>query len=39
MSYQSYTGERSYNFVKKIDEDITSLDEIDEVVFNTHINK
>ena len=32
MSYRSYTGRRSYNFVKKIDEVITSLDKIDEVI-------
>jgi hypothetical protein len=36
MSYQSYTDERSYNFVKKIDEVITSLDKIDEVVTSSY---
>ncbi len=32
MSYQSYTGGRSYNFVKNIDEVITLIDKIDKVI-------
>ncbi len=32
MSYQSHTGGRSYNFGKNIDEVITLLDKIDEVI-------
>jgi hypothetical protein len=35
MSYQSYTGGRSYNFVKNIDEVITLLDKIDEVITSS----
>jgi hypothetical protein len=32
MSYQSYTGGRSYNFVNNFDEVITLIDKIDEVI-------
>ncbi len=32
MSYQSYTGGRSYNFVKNIDEVITLIDKLDKVI-------
>jgi hypothetical protein len=35
MSYPSYTGERSYNFVDNFDEVITSLDKTDEVVTSS----
>ena len=36
MSYQSYTGGRSYNFVKNIDQVITLLDKIDEVITSSY---
>ncbi len=35
MSYQSYTGGRSYNFGKNIDKVITLLDKIDEVITSS----
>jgi len=37
MSYRSYTGRRSYNFVKNVDEVITSSDKIDEVITSSYI--
>ena len=36
MSYQSYTGGRSYNFVNNFDEVITSTDKIDEVITSSN---
>ena len=36
MSYRSYTGERSYNFVNNFDEVITSTDKIDEVITSSY---
>ncbi len=36
MSYRSYTGERSYNFVKIIDEVVTSTEKIDEVITSSY---
>ncbi len=35
MSYQSYTGGRSYNFVNNFVEVITSLDKTDELVTSS----
>ena len=35
MSYRSYTGRRSYNFVNILDEVITSSRDIDEVITSS----
>ena len=36
MSYQSYTGGRSYNFVNNFDEVITLTEKIDEVITSSN---
>jgi hypothetical protein len=36
MSYQSYTGERSYNFVNNFDEVVTLSEKIDEVITSSY---
>ncbi len=36
MSYRSYTGERSYNFVNNFDEVVTYLEKIDEVITSSY---
>ena len=36
MSYRSYTGRQSYNFVNNFDEVVTSTNKIDEVVTSTN---